>query len=109
MTTPRPDGAGVPYQSSLGRGPIVDPDAPRPNGIAVASLVLGIVGLAVGVIPLFVGLLLSFLPAVLAIVFGLVGLVRTSTRRSGFVPALVGTLLGSLTAFLWTTGYGVLW
>ena len=109
MTTPRPDGAGVPYQSSLGRGLVVDPDAPRPNGMAVAALVLGIVGLAVGVIPLFIGLVLSFLPTVLAILFGLIGLARTSTRHSGFVPALLGVLLGSLTAFLWTTGYGVLW
>ena len=40
---------------------------------------------------------------------GTVVLARTSTRHSGFVPALLGVLLGSLTAFLWTTGYGVLW
>ncbi|GAA4741434.1 hypothetical protein GCM10025783_10670 [Amnibacterium soli] len=109
MTDPFRSDAGVPYRSSLGRGPVIDPDAPRPNGFAVASLVLGVVGLAVGVIPLFIGLILSFLPTVLAILFGLIGLARTSTRRSGFVPALLGTLLGSLTAFLWTTGYGVVW
>ena len=88
---------------------VVDPDGPRPNGAAVAAMVLGIVGLAVGIIPLFIGLVLSFVPTALAIVLGLVGLVRTSTRRSGFVPALIGLLLGVLTAFLWTTGYGVLW
>ena len=88
---------------------VVDPDGPRPNGLAVAALVLGIVGLAVGVIPLFIGLVLSFVPTALAILFGLIGLVRTSTRRSGFVPALLGLLLGILTAFLWTTGYGVIW
>ena len=86
-----------------------DPDAPRPNGLAVASLVLGIVGLAVGIIPLFVGLVLSFAPTVLAVLFGLIGLVRTSSRRSGFAPALLGLLLGILTIWLWTTGYGVLW
>ena len=97
-------------QTSLRRPTVVlDPDGPRPNGLAVASLVLGIVGLAVGVIPLFIGLVLSFVPTVLAILFGLIGLARTSTRRSGFVPALLGTALGSLTAFLWTTGYGVIW
>jgi hypothetical protein len=98
-STPEPRGATV----------VIDPDAPRPNGLAVASLVLGIVGLAVGVIPLFIGLVLSFVPTVLAILFGLIGLARTASRRSGFVPALLGVLLGSLTAFLWTTGYGVVW
>ncbi|MFD1722572.1 hypothetical protein [Amnibacterium endophyticum] len=88
---------------------VYDPQGPRPNGLAVASLVLGIVGLVVGIIPLFIGLILSAVPTVLAIVFGLIGLVRTSTRRSGFVPALLGLALGCLTAFLWTTGYGVIW
>jgi hypothetical protein len=95
--------------SPRGATVVLDPDAPRPNGMAVAALVLGIVGLAVGVIPLFIGLVLGFLPTVLAILFGLIGLARTSTRRSGFVPALLGLLLGILTAFLWTTGYGVVW
>lgn len=109
MTDPRRDDLGAPFRSGLGRGLVVDPDAPRPNGIAVAALVLGIVGLAVGVVPLFIGLVLSVLPTVLAILFGLIGMARTSTRHSGFVPALLGVLLGALTAFLWTTGYGVLW
>lgn len=86
-----------------------DPDGPRPNGLAVAALVLGLVGLAVGVIPLFIGLVLSALPTVLAVLFGLIGLARTSSRRSGFVPALLGLGLGVLTIFLWTTGYGIVW
>lgn len=86
-----------------------DPDAPRPNGLAVAALVLGIVGLAVGIVPLFIGLVLGFVPTVLAILFGLIGLARTSSRRSGFVPALAGLVLGVLTVSLWTTGYGVIW
>jgi hypothetical protein len=92
-----------------GRATVVVETGRRTNGAAVAAMVLGIVGLAVGIIPLFIGLVLGFVPTVLAIVLGLVGLVRTSTRRSGFVPALIGLVLGVLTAFLWTTGYGVLW
>ena len=86
-----------------------DPFAPRPNGMAVAALVLGVVGLVVGIIPLLIGLVLSFVPTVLAIVFGLIGLARAGSRRSGFVPAFLGVALGSLTAFLWTTGYGIVW
>lgn len=88
---------------------LLDPDGPRPNGLAVASLVLGVVGLVLGIIPLFIGLVLSFLPTVLAVLFGLIGLAKTSSRRSGFVPALVGLVLGILTIWLWTTGYGVVW
>lgn len=103
MSTP---GREVPHAPN---GPVHDPDAPRPNGFAVASLVLGIVGITVGIIPLFIGLVLGFVPTVLAVLFGLIGLVRAATRRSGFVPALLGTLLGVGTAILWTTGYGVLW
>lgn len=96
-------------EETRGATVVLDPDAPRPNGIAVASLVLGLVGIAVGIIPLFVGLVLSFVPTALAILFGLIGLARTSTRRSGFVPALLGLLLGIGTAALWTTGYGIAW
>ncbi len=88
---------------------VIDTAAPRPNGIAVASLVLGLCGLAVGVVPLLIGLLLSALPTALAILFGVIGLARSAARRSGFVPALLGTALGALTVWLWTTGYGVVW
>lgn len=86
-----------------------DSAPPRPNGLAVASLVLGIVGLVLGVIPLFIGLVLSAVPTVLAVVFGVIGMARSAARLSGFVPSLFGTALGVLTAYLWTTGYGVLW
>lgn len=87
---------------------VLDSAPPRPNGLAVAALVLGLVGLAVGVLPL-IGLVLSALPTVLAIVLGVVGIARSAARASGFVPALLGLLSGLLTAWLWTTGYGLWW
>jgi hypothetical protein len=88
---------------------VYDSAPPRPNGFAVASLVLGIVAIVVGIIPLFLGLVLSFVPALLAILFGLIGLSRTAVARSGFVPAFAGAALGVLTVVLWFHGYGVLW
>jgi hypothetical protein len=70
--------------------------APRPNsnGLAVAALVLGVVGTALSLIP-FLGLFLCWLPALLAIVFGFVGL-GTARRSNGFrrTEALWGAILG---------------
>jgi len=72
------------------------------NGSGMASLVLGIVAIVLGVwIPVpFLGLFLMFLafvPAVLAVIFGHVGLAaarRTGTGRGG---ALAGLILGYVT------------
>jgi hypothetical protein len=70
--------------------------APRPssNGLAVAALVLGVVGTALSLIP-FLGLFLCWLPALLAIIFGFVGL-GTARRSNGFrrTEALWGAILG---------------
>jgi hypothetical protein len=73
------------------------------NGTAIASLVLGIVAILAGMwIPIpFIGLImmfLAFVPAVLAVVFGHVGL-RTSSRSGGTGrgAALTGLVLGYLT------------
>jgi hypothetical protein len=69
---------------------------PRPstNGLAIAALILGIVGAALSLIPL-VGLFLCWLPALLAIVFGFIGL-STAGRLNGLrrSEALWGTILG---------------
>lgn len=60
--------------------------APQGNGIAVAGLVLGLIGLllavATGWIPC-VGLMLPLIPTVLAIIFGFVGgVVRSKVHRT---------------------------
>lgn len=72
------------------------------NGIAVASLVLGIVAIVLGVwmiIPI-VGLVfafMSFVPAVLAVVFGVMGLRRSAQVEVGKGPALAGLVTGGAT------------
>lgn len=73
------------------------------NGLAVASLVLGIVAMVIGAgIPIpFLGLIFmffAFVPAVLAIIFGHVAF-RSSTKLGGTGrgSALTGLVLGYLT------------
>lgn len=56
-------------------------DPPSTNGLAVASLVLGIVAVLLAAIPL-VGLALFPLPALLALIFGVIGVI-TGNRLGG--------------------------
>lgn len=93
----------------LPRAPVVDVRAPRPNGIAAASLTLALVGIVLGIVPLFIGLVLSFVPVVLALVFGVVGLARAPARDSGYGLSVAGLLVAGFTVVLWFHGYGVLW
>lgn len=70
--------------------------APKPssNGLALAGLILGIVGAALSLIP-FIGLFFCWLPALLAIIFGFVGL-NTAKTLGGLrsKEALWGVILG---------------
>lgn len=88
---------------------VLDVRAPRPNGLAAASLTLAIVGIVLGIIPLFIGLVLSFLPVVLALVLGIIALMRAPARDSGYGLSVAGLLIAGLTVVLWFHGYGVLW
>jgi hypothetical protein len=67
---------------------------PSTNGLAIAAVILGIVGAGLSLIPL-VGLFLCWLPALLAIIFGFIGL-STASRLNGLrrIEALWGTILG---------------
>ncbi|MCU1580920.1 MAG: hypothetical protein JWO01_308 [Microbacteriaceae bacterium] len=67
---------------------------PSTNGLAIAALILGIVGTALSLIP-FLGPFLCWLPAILAIIFGFIGL-GTASRLNGMRrnEALWGTILG---------------
>lgn len=73
------------------------------NGVAIAALVLGIVAIVLGVwipIPILglVVMFLAFVPAVLAVVFGHVGL-RVAARTGGLGrgASVTGLILGYLT------------
>lgn len=72
--------------------------APKPpsNGLAVAGMVLGIVGAVCSLIP-FVGVFLCWLPALLGIIFGFIGL-GTAKRTGGFrrVEAITAIVCGFL-------------
>ena len=75
---------------------------PPSNGIAIAGMVLGIVAIVLGVwmiIPI-VGLafaFVSFVPAVLGVVFGIVGLRQSNRVQVGRGAALTGLITGGLT------------
>ncbi|MEQ8717768.1 MAG: FxLYD domain-containing protein [Acidimicrobiales bacterium] len=66
------------------------------NGLAVAALVLGIIGAVVGLIPLF--FFLAFILGGLALIFGLIGRKKGKPRRKmatwGAVLGLVAIILG---------------
>ncbi len=47
-------------------------------------------------IPFFIGVFLGFLPDLLAIVFGIIGIVRANRVRRGMGLAVTGLVLGGL-------------
>lgn len=79
------------------------------NGAAVAALVLGIAGFLLTPIPFFIGLFLGGIPDILAIIFGIVGLVRANQLHRGFPLALIGLILGSLGFLSIFIGAGTVW
>lgn len=71
------------------------------NGMAVTALVLGIVAIVFGIwipVPIFglFMLFVAFLPAVLAVVFGHIGLGTSARNGVGKGGALTGLILGYL-------------
>jgi hypothetical protein len=88
--------------------------APRPstNGLAVAALILGTIGFVIGLIPI-AGIFLFWVPALLAIIFGFIG-ISTASRLNGLnrPQAIWGVILGfaagpaSLIALLLLVAFG---
>lgn len=62
--------------------------------MAVASLVLGIISLIVGFIP-FCGAI-AFIPAVIALILGIVAIVQNKKKGEKIGMAVAGTILSSL-------------
>jgi hypothetical protein len=84
--------------------------APNPNPAALAALILGICGFLLTPIPFFIGLFLGGIPDILAIIFGIVGLVKApKVGGRGFALALVGLILGGLGFLSIFTGAGTIW
>ena len=78
------------------------------NGLATASLVLGIISVLFAVIP-FVGVFIASPCSLLAFIFGIVGMVRGSRIRLGFGMALTGLLLSIFSDIMIALGGGWLW
>jgi hypothetical protein len=98
MSTPNIPSAGYPAtQARLG------------NGMAVAALVLGIVGFFLTGIPFFVGFFLGGIPNVLAIIFGITGIVRGRRVGRGTAIAIVGLILGGIAFISMLFGAGTIW
>jgi len=100
------------YQQPPG-GPYLPPPSPyvrvAGNGFAIAAFVLGLFGFLVTWIPFFIGIFLGGLPDVLAIVFGICGIVRASRVHRGMGLAVTGLVLGGLAFLSIFVGAGTVW
>jgi hypothetical protein len=94
MSTPHPSpgGYGYGYGAPQGYGGYSPP--PPSNGLAVAALVLGIVGLLGGIIPILGWFASPF--ALAAVGFGIAGLSRAKTIQKGRGLAVGGLVTGVL-------------
>lgn len=83
---------------------------PVGNSLAIAALILGIWGFMTTWIPLFIGLVLGGIPDILAIIFGIMGIVRARKIGGKGMPlAVVGLVLGSLAFISIFFGAGTIW
>jgi hypothetical protein len=88
---------GQPAYGYAGQQPVYVMQQPERNGLALAAMILGIIGVVVGLIPLF--FLGAWICGVLAFIFGLVGRgkqkhVRRKMAWSGVILGVVAVSLG---------------
>lgn len=67
-------------------------EKPESNGLATASLVLGIIGVIFGIIP-GIGILFGFLFWILAIIFGAVGAMKPVKKGSAIAGLIMGIVM----------------
>jgi hypothetical protein len=80
------------------------------NGLATASLVLGICGFVLMGIPLFIGWFLGGIPDILAVILGIVALNSAAARAGvGKAAAIVGLVLGGVSLLSAFIGAGSIW
>lgn len=92
VSDPAPPDATAPQDATASPGANASPTPSPQNGIGVAAMVLGIIALAVGWLPyLFV---VGAIAAVLAIVFGWIGLRRARTTAGPTGPSVTGLITG---------------
>jgi len=84
------------------------PVAAPGNGMAVASLILGIVAIVFGVIPL-IGIFVAGPCALLAFIFGIVGIVKGTKIHRGLVMAVIGLVLSIIAGVMFSIGGGLYW
>jgi hypothetical protein len=101
---------GIKWTENFGHAiPTFAPNAPG-NSTAIASLVLGLVGVVVTAIPLFIGLIFGGIPDLLAVIFGIVGLINANKlngKNMGF--AIAGLILGAFGLLGILLGAGTIW
>lgn len=78
------------------------------NGMAVASMVLGIVAILFAFVPL-IGVFIAFPCALLAFIFGIIGMVRGSRIQKNFGMGLCGLILSIIASIMMSLGGGWLW
>ena len=84
------------------------PGAAPGNGMAIASLILGIVAIVFGVIPL-IGIFVASPCALLALIFGIVGIVKGTKIQRGVAMAIIGAVLALIAGVMFSVGGGWLW
>jgi Protein of unknown function (DUF2510). len=82
----------------------------RTNGFALAALIVGACGLVLTAVPFLIGLVVGGIPDLLAIAFGVVGIVHSRVLGgAGLTPAILGVALGTIGLCAIPLGAGWLW